>query len=237
MHSESLDKIIPALLNAQKEIKSAIKESENPFFKSKYADLSSTWHACKDALHKFDLVISQTLLSTAEGQCLNTTLFHTSGQWIKGSCPLFVKQGSMQELGSAISYARRYSIAAICGVVTEDDDANKADGKEIPKANSFVQNNGLYGNAGELAQSDNSLPDAAELFHQPEQRDPSLISEKQEKMFYARCKQLNMGNQSIRDFLSSSLGVFHSAHIPKKDFNKMLEELDKKKKSMDEVPF
>ncbi len=122
MKSESINELATALAKAQQEIKPALKDAANPFFKSKYADLHSTWDACKDALNKNGLSVVQTM----EDQFLITTLLHTSGQWIEGACPLINTKGDMQGLGSAVSYARRYSIAAICGVVSEDDDAQTA---------------------------------------------------------------------------------------------------------------
>jgi hypothetical protein len=115
-----------ALVKAQKEIKSAHKEANNPFFKSKYADLGSVWHACKDALNDNGLCIIQTMDVTTEGPILVTKLLHISGESIEGRCLLINLKGDMQGLGSAISYARRYSLAAICGVVSEDDDGEQA---------------------------------------------------------------------------------------------------------------
>jgi hypothetical protein len=120
--SESINELTAALVKAQLKIKGAHKDSENPYFKSKYADLNSTWDACRDALLNNGLSVIQTL----NGSNLETTLAHISGQWIKGSCPLLNLKGDMQGLGSAISYARRYSLAAMVGVVAEDDDAEGA---------------------------------------------------------------------------------------------------------------
>lgn len=128
MKSESIKELAVALAKAQQEIKSAHKDADNPFFKSKYADLTSVWNACRDALNKNGLSIVQGP-QWGSGECLETTLIHSSGEWISTLCPLINKKEDMQGLGSAISYARRYSIAAICGVVTEDDDANTADNK------------------------------------------------------------------------------------------------------------
>lgn len=141
MKSEQIGELGKALVLAQSQIKHAIKDSANPFFKSKYADLTSVWEACREALNKNGLSIVQTIdcgattfdsqnRTSIESNVLITTLLHTSGQWIEGRCPLLNSKGDMQGLGSAISYARRYGLAAIIGVTAEDDDANTADNKE-----------------------------------------------------------------------------------------------------------
>lgn len=123
MKSESIHELATALAKAQQEIKSAIRDNSNPFYKSKYADLHSVWLACREALNKNGLSVVQTLSADS---LLITDLLHTSGQWISGACPLINTKQDMQGLGSAITYARRYSLAAICGVATEDDDAQAA---------------------------------------------------------------------------------------------------------------
>lgn len=135
MKSEQINELATALVKAQSEIKSAHKDSNNPFFKSKYADLGSIWAACKEALNKNGLsVVQGPNIDGAGTVFLETMLLHTSGQYISSECPLINVKGEMQGLGSAISYARRYSLAAICGVVTDDDDANVADQKGDTKS-------------------------------------------------------------------------------------------------------
>lgn len=125
-HSEQLDKIAPALAIAQANIKTAKKDSENPFFKSSYADLNSVWEAVKWALSENGLSVTQGY-GVEPAPHIWTVLLHTSGQWIKGECPLVVgKPNDPQALGSATTYTRRYSLAAMLGVIQEDDDANSA---------------------------------------------------------------------------------------------------------------
>ncbi len=127
MQSENINELATALCEAQKAIKNAHKDSANPFFKSKYADLTSTWEACRDALTVNGLAVVQSISTASTAvTTLETTLAHKSGQWITSSCPLINLKGDMQGLGSAISYARRYSLAAIVGVVADDDDGNAA---------------------------------------------------------------------------------------------------------------
>lgn len=124
--SEQINELALALNKAQKEIESAKKTSDNPFFHSKYADLASVYEACKEALNKNGLSVIQTLGYDEKHSYLMTTLVHSSGQWIAGKMVLLNNKGDMQGLGSAVTYARRYSLAAMVGVAQEDDDANEA---------------------------------------------------------------------------------------------------------------
>lgn len=116
-----------ALAKAQAEIKAALKDSKNPHFKSSYADLTSVWDACRAALTKNGLsVIQKTDFSEGE-VWLETMLLHSSGENITGRYPLRPQQQTPQGYGSALTYARRYSLAAMVGVVAdEDDDGNAA---------------------------------------------------------------------------------------------------------------
>lgn len=121
-HSPEIGELATALALAQAEMKAAPKTSENPFFKSKYADLSAVWDACRGPLTKHGLSVSQ--IPTTDG--VITVLMHTSGQWISGTLLLKPDKETPQAVGSAITYARRYALAAIVGVATEDDDAESA---------------------------------------------------------------------------------------------------------------
>ena len=116
-----------ALAKAQAEIKAALKDSKNPHFKSSYADLTSVWDACRGALTKNGLSVIQKT-DFAEGEVwLETMLLHADGDQIVGRYPLRPQQQTPQGYGSALTYARRYSLAAMVGVVAdEDDDGNAA---------------------------------------------------------------------------------------------------------------
>ena len=127
--SESISKLVPALIAAQHEIAPATKERRNPFYKSKYSDLADIWDVCREPLFKNGLAVIQT---TEAGIVLGTviiitTLVHTSGEWVRGRLPMTPVKNDPQATGSAITYGRRYGLAAIVGVVSvEDDDGNKA---------------------------------------------------------------------------------------------------------------
>lgn len=123
-HSESLKEIAGAIGRAQMNIKGAIKDAANPFFKSKYADLESCWEAVRSPLHKEGLSIVQTMgFIPGAGPTVITTLLHASGEYISGEQPVCAKSDDPQGLGSAITYARRYGLSAITGLIQVDDDA------------------------------------------------------------------------------------------------------------------
>lgn len=126
MKSEQTDKIAAAMVAVQKAIKPASKTSANPFFKSKYADLSEVWHACHDALAANGIAVTQGGDVICGQPVMVTTLLHSSGQWISGAFPLVAVKPDPQAMGSAITYMRRYSLASMVGVLTEDDDGESA---------------------------------------------------------------------------------------------------------------
>lgn len=125
VRSESIGKLALALSKAQGEIKAAVKDSDNPFFKSKYADLASVWDACRKALSDNELAVVQTTVN-GEGCTVETTLIHSSGEYVGGVLYLKPVKDDPQGVGSAITYARRYGLAAIVGIAPEDDDGNAA---------------------------------------------------------------------------------------------------------------
>ena len=125
--SETLTKIAPALLAAQKEIGAATKDAVNPFFKSKYADLGAVMEACKAPLNTNDITILQPVGTDEQGVYVETILLHSSGEYISDRMRISVKnQNDPQSQGSAISYARRYGLQSMVFIPTEDDDAEKA---------------------------------------------------------------------------------------------------------------
>jgi hypothetical protein len=129
MQSETIGALAAALSKAQADITGALKDSSNPFFKSKYADLASCWDACRQQLAANNLSVVQTTRMTESGLLLVTTLAHSSGEWIAGEMPVLTKDASPQGQGSGLTYARRYALAAIVGLAQIDDDAEAAQGR------------------------------------------------------------------------------------------------------------
>jgi hypothetical protein len=137
--SEKIDQLAIALAKAQGEFSAVPMKSENPFLKTKYADLGSVIETSKSVLSKNELAFSQ-IVSTEEGNRvgITTILMHSSGQYISSfmSLPLDEKSGRSlaQSAGSIITYLRRYSLSAILGIHTEEDnDGEKKDKSQAGK--------------------------------------------------------------------------------------------------------
>lgn len=128
MQSETIGTLAAALAKAQGEIENAKFNRVNPHFKNKYADLTAIFDAVRSPLSKNELAVTQTIEVRETGMVLSTKLMHSSGEWLGSEYPLPVS-ARPQEFGSALTYAKRYSLASIVGVsADEDDDANAAQG-------------------------------------------------------------------------------------------------------------
>ena len=127
-HSESIAALAGALAKAQLQIEPASKNATNPHFRSHYADLASIWDACRGPLNTNGLSIVQFPCDGDVGRTgLCTMLLHSSGEWISEVVTTRSQKDDPQGLGSALTYLRRYALAAVVGVTaTEDDDGNAA---------------------------------------------------------------------------------------------------------------
>lgn len=120
-------KISAALAKAQAEMGKALKDSDNPHFKSKYADLGSVMDACLPALNKYGIAVIQPFVTDEiNGRAVKTVLIHESGETLECAVPLIFGKNDMQGLGSAMTYARRYGLMCMAGIAPEDDDGNAA---------------------------------------------------------------------------------------------------------------
>lgn len=125
--SATIGKLAEALAKAQAKIKEAELDCVNPHFKSKYASLSSVRNAYREAFAANGLALSEAVSSDGDGYVLETKLMHSSGEWQSAKMRLLIDRPTMQGLGSAITYGKRYQAAAMTGVVEgEDDDGNEA---------------------------------------------------------------------------------------------------------------
>lgn len=124
--SESIAKIAVALCKVQAAIEPVKKDSSNPFYKSKYADLAAIWDAAREPLAKNELAVLQEPGFKENRAVLITTLIHSSGEYLRSSIELPVVKQDPQGYGSAITYARRYALQAVLGIAPEDDDGNAA---------------------------------------------------------------------------------------------------------------
>jgi ERF superfamily len=138
--SEQLDKLAEALTAFQSKFKNPPKNKTNPYFNSTYVDLADGLDLIRKALAEEGLSFIQLTSAGEDRVILHTRLLHVTGQWIEGTYPVS-KLAKAQEMGSALTYARRYTLFALVGVAGEDDDdGNRAThGEQKPSNNSIVQ--------------------------------------------------------------------------------------------------
>lgn len=121
--SDQINEIAGALAKAQGVVKGASKDATNPHFRSKYADLASVWDACRAALSENGIAVVQGPSSNDDGSVsVVTMLCHSSGQWMSETLSVKPVKADAQGIGSAITYLRRYGLAAMVGVAPDDDD-------------------------------------------------------------------------------------------------------------------
>jgi hypothetical protein len=120
--------IITALAAARSEMASPKKSANNPAFRSKFADLAAILEVTEPVLGKNGLVVTQTIRVDGEHHLLDTTLWHTSGESLVSTALLEPEKCTLQGLGSAITYLRRYQLQALLCLAAEDDDGNAASG-------------------------------------------------------------------------------------------------------------
>jgi hypothetical protein len=127
METMTIGKIASALVKAQKAFGPALKSSSNPHFRSRYADLSACVEAVIDALNNNGIAMMQRVSPSDNGVIVETVLIHESGETItNGQLHVPATKHDAQGYGSALTYARRYSLMAACGIAPEDDDGNAA---------------------------------------------------------------------------------------------------------------
>ncbi len=122
-----MDKIAPALVKARRAFGPALKDKNNPAFRSKYADLGACLDAVDDALLANGIALIQETCEDATGVTVETVFLHESGQERRcGKLHVPASKQDPQGYGSALTYARRYSLMTACGIAPEDDDGNAA---------------------------------------------------------------------------------------------------------------
>jgi len=163
--SEQCAELFAALAVFQGEVTSAKKASYNPHFKSRFADLADVLEAVRAPLARHGLSLTQMPVGACGSHVrLVTIVAHKSGQWLKGVLDMPLPKQTPQEVGSAISYARRYCAMAALGIAAEDDDGERAEGRgpggvkqAQPRAN---------GGGGVRAQAADVTMDASKLVQQ-----------------------------------------------------------------------
>ena len=124
--SEQIEKLAAAIVKAQGALEPARKDRTNPFFHSTYADLGSVWEALKPFTEN-GIAVTQSPADAPSGHIsIETQLTHLSGQWMRSRLTLPLSKNDPQGAGSALTYARRYALGCMTGVVTEEDDDGNA---------------------------------------------------------------------------------------------------------------
>ena len=124
--------IATALVKAQKAFGPALKSSTNPHFKSRYADLSACVEAVIEGLNSAGIALIQRTSEDLNGVTVETVFIHESGEMLEcGKLHVPASKQDPQGYGSALTYARRYSLMAACGIAPEDDDGNAASRRTV----------------------------------------------------------------------------------------------------------
>lgn len=205
VQSEQINELMGALAKAQGEFTHASKDTANPYFKSKYADLAAVWQACREPLSKNGLAVTQTMDIAGEKQVLITMLSHSSGQWIKSLMVIPVQKPGPQELGSCLSYCRRYALAALVGVYQDDDDAETAQ-----KPYRSENGNGATAAAQNKAKQGLSADQRAKL--------DSLMAKIDDPDYI----------DQLEGYVENTLGAISIYEISSGDFTKIVKSLEKK---------
>jgi len=136
--SESINELAAAIVKAQLALVPAAKDHVNPFFKSKYADLPTVWEAAAPFRDNGIAITQSPMDAPDEYIVLDTQLSHTSGQWMRSRLKIRVAKNDPQGYGSALTYARRYALGSMTGIVTEEDDDGNAASPQPQYKNAMV---------------------------------------------------------------------------------------------------
>ena len=187
--SETIIKLSKALVETQKELKQPLKDAKNPFFKSEYVPLENVAEAITESATKHGLAFSQYATTTETGNVsVGTIVFHESGEFIEFP-PLILKPENTkpQSIGSAITYAKRYSLSAIFGITSDkDDDGNKANGNGEPQQKQAQKRN-------QKQAQQNNEPDVHAIVEKYVQQLEVLGVKRAELVEYV-CNKHNVGN-------------------------------------------
>lgn len=186
--SETIIKLSKALVETQKELKQPLKDAKNPFFKSEYVPLENVAEAITQTATKYGLAFSQYATTTETGNVsVGTIVFHESGEYIEFP-PLILKPENTkpQSIGSAITYAKRYSLSAVFGITSDkDDDGNKANGNGEPQKQPQKRN--------QKQQPQNDEPDVHAIVEKYVQQLEVLGVKRADVVEYV-CNKHNVGN-------------------------------------------
>ena len=136
--SRETDELFPALFEVKGVLEAVTKKSDNPFFKSSYADLNEHLDTVEPVLKKYGLMLLQPPGANSTGNYLHTLIVHAdSGQWISATIKIPNSITDSQKIGAAITYFRRFAINSMLSLKTKDDDGNSINKKKNKDKSSF----------------------------------------------------------------------------------------------------
>lgn len=212
--SESIDQLATALSLVQAELRAAKAEAKGNY--GKYADLEAVIDAIREPLTKNGFSFIQLPVTSTNGKPgLCTRLMHKSGQWIEEQCELLIEKATMQGMGSAITYMKRYSLAAMVGLAEEDDDGQAAE--------KFPQRPQNQGRPPALPPSGQAKPPQGAQ----SQPAPGMASDGQRKMIWARLKaELQLDDTQAKDFIGHHTGRGSSKELTRDDVQVLVRAID-----------
>lgn len=212
-YSEQINELAAALTKAQSQFLPALKDATNPHFRSNYADFTSIVNSTRPALIANDLAIIQGATCTQAGDwVLVTRLIHKSGQWSESDYPLLAKDSTPQAMGSATTYAKRYSYSAMVGAITDDDDD---------------------GNASSLPR--NTAPVKAAAPVSKPKVNAFGLNEGQKKLLKSLAVGAGLTDKEQKELLMKVVGKPDAKDWTNEDFTAMTRELDKLVKAKEQV--
>ena len=206
--SESITALTKALNTFQGKLTSVKKDAVNPFYKSKYATLDTIWETIRKPLSENGLAVTQTMGIQDGKSILETTLYHTSGEWISGIQLVNPVKDDPQALGSAISYARRYSLSAILGIVSDEDDDGNVATKPVVKPEPKTE------------QKQIEVPQKTEV---------KLASEAQVKKIYATVKEKGITPEQAKNYIKSVFNKVSTKELTISEASQLITDLNSDK--------
>lgn len=215
--SENINELATALSKMQASLHGAVKDAKNPFFNANYADLESIWESIRKPLTDNGLAIVQVGGFEGDKYTLITMLTHSSGQWISGAMTINPVKQDPQSLGSALTYMRRYGVAAIIGQVQVDDDGN---GATIPPAKKPVTKPSITN--GPIPAS-NTPPVAQPGPAQEPKRYP--VTEAQIKRLFAIKNRVGMSDEVLKQGLEK-MGLTSTKDLTRDQYDYLVKEVE-----------
>jgi len=217
----NIKELATALAKAQGEMKNAAKDSANPFFKSKYADLASVVEAIRAPFAKYGLSYLQRVEESAKDEVkVETILFHESGESFSlGVLALPVTKADAQGYGSALTYARRYSLSLL-GVAPEDDDGNAAVSSTAMSGNHPSAKPPIMQPQRKSEQSPASAPVGSK------DTNGDFITEAQGKRMFAIAKGAGWSNDALKTLLKTFYNTEHSYQIKKHEYDSIIKDIE-----------